>query len=431
MHASKRPRKRQRAAQALLGAFLLVGLAACGGADDGASQGANEKFTLTVNTFGNFGYEPLYRKFEQSHPNITIKERVSEYNAHHQQLNTHLASRSGAADVEAVDEGFIVGFKAQPQNFANLLDHGAGDLKSRWLPWKWEQSLTADGKQIGLGTDVGGLAMCYRADLFKAAGLPSDREAVSKLWPDWSSFISTGTRFESAGTGVKFFDAGTNVFNAMVAQLPEAYFNRQDQLVIESNAPLKQAWDMTLQAVQAKQSAKLTAFSPQWNAGFQKGTFATVTCPAWMRGYIEQQAPKTTGKWDVATVPGNSGNWGGSFLTVPAQGKHVKEAYELAAFLTSPESQLAVWEEVGNLPSAPELYTDPKVSEFTTPFFSNAPLGELFTTAAKNLQPQYQGPKHGQVRQQVENAIRRVEAGQQQPDAAWQQAIKDAQRIVG
>ena len=53
--------------------------------------------------------------------------------------------------------------------------------------------MSADGKtQIGLGTDVGGLAMCYRTDLFEKAGLPTDRDAVSKLWPTWDDFINVG-----------------------------------------------------------------------------------------------------------------------------------------------------------------------------------------------------------------------------------------------
>ena len=122
----------------------------------------------------------------KAHPNVTVKELQQEYNQHHQQLAQHLAAGSGAADIVAIDEGFIVQFRSTPDKFVNLLDLGAADLKDSYLPWKWAASLSADGKtQIGLGTDVGGLAMCYRKDLFKAAGLPTDRDQVSAMWPDW------------------------------------------------------------------------------------------------------------------------------------------------------------------------------------------------------------------------------------------------------
>ncbi len=60
-----------------------------------------------------------------------------------------------------------------PDKFVNFQDHGSNDEKDQWLDWKYDQATTADGADtIGLGTDVGGLAMCYRSDLFEKAGLP-------------------------------------------------------------------------------------------------------------------------------------------------------------------------------------------------------------------------------------------------------------------
>ncbi len=49
-----------------------------------------------------------------------------------------------------------------------------------------------------------------------------------------------------------------------------------------------------------------------------KGTFATILAPAWMMDYIKQQAPDTSGKWDIAALPGGGGNQGGTQLTVPS-----------------------------------------------------------------------------------------------------------------
>jgi cellobiose transport system substrate-binding protein len=417
-----------------IGALLLVGILAASCGSDGGSQGgdaAPQKVRLVVNTFGTFGYKDLYKQYMQQHPNVTIVENVSEYNQHHQQLATRLAAGNGAGDLVGIDEGFIVQFRSQPQNFANLLDFGAGELKDRWLPWKWEQSLSADGKtQIGVGTDVGGMAMCYRTDLFEAAGLPTGRAEVSKLWPDWNAFIQTGQRFAAAGTDAKFIDSGTQMYNAILGQQTESYYDKQNQPVFATNPSVQTAWSTTMQAVQAGLSANLITFSPQWNSGFQKSAFATLPCPAWMMGYIQGQAPKTKGRWDVAAVPGGSGNWGGSFLAVPKQSKNAKAAYDLAAWLTAPEQALYVFKQTGNLPSQPQLYSDAAVTSFKNPFFNDAPVGEIFTGAARSLQPQYQGPRHGQIRQQIERAVQRVEQGKQDPDAAWQQALKDAEKAA-
>ena len=411
----------------VVAAFLLVVvLTAC--TSNGKSQSAaNHKIRLVVQLFGDFGYDDLYKQYEASHPNIQIAEQKAEYAAHHQQLAQHLAAGSGAGDVAAIEEGFIAQFKATPDKFYNLFDFGAGSLASQWLPWKWAQSLSADGKtQIGLGTDVGSLAMCYRKDLLHKAGLPSDRDAVSKLWPDWASYIATGRKFMAANTGAKWFDAGANIYAAVLGQQPQGYYTPDNQLQLNGPGP-KAAWDTAIQGVEAKLSAGLAAFSTDWNTGFQKGTFATVTCPAWMLAYIKNQAPKTAGLWDVASIPGRGGNWGGSFLTVPKQSKHPREAYDLAKFLTSPDSQKYLFTKNGTLPSEPALYDDPAVKSFKNPFFSGAPVGEIYTTAAKTLQPQYQGPKAGAIRTAFTNAILTVEQGKKTPDQAWQQGLKDAQ----
>jgi cellobiose transport system substrate-binding protein len=418
-----------------LGAVFLAAVvaAACSSGGGGSSGGnaGNEKTRLTVGTFGDFGYKPLYQKYMQEHPNISIVEHVAEYNVHHQTLQTRLAAGTGADDIVAIDEGFIVQFKSQPDKFVNLLDVGASSIKDRWLPWKWAQSMPNDKTQIGLGTDVGGLAMCYRKDLFQKAGLPTDRRQVSALWPDWSSYISVGRQFEARKTGAHWFDASTQVYNAMLAQAPQGYYSPDNALVIDTNPAVKQAWDTTVQAVSAGESAKLASFSPQWNTGFKQGTFATLTCPAWMMGYIQDQAPTTSGKWDIASVPGGGGNWGGSFLAIPKQSKHQKEAYDLAAWLTAPEQELAIFKSTGNLPSQPKLLDDPAVQSLTKSFFSGAPVGQIFAASAKSLQPQYLGDKNGPVRQAVENALRRVEQGRQSSEAAWAQAVADAKKVAG
>jgi cellobiose transport system substrate-binding protein len=391
-----------------------------------------EKIQLTINDFGVFGYKPLFAEYQQSHPNIEIVESVNEYNTHHSNLINHLAAGGGAADIEAVDEGFIAQLKARPDQFANLLDFGAGQLEQNYAAFKWHGSLSADGKkQIGLGTDVGGLAMCYRTDLFAKAKLPTDPAAVGALWPTWDKYVETGIKFKAAGTGAAFFDAATNLYNGQVFQLEKAYYEPgTNEVIVDKNPGIKAAWDLTMKAIAQGLSAKLVAWQPDWVTAFQKGSFATITCPAWMQGYIKEHAPTTSGKWNIAAVPGAAGNWGGSWLTIPAQGKHQKEAYELAAFLTAPAQQVRVFKTVGNFPSAIPAMQDPSVQDFKDPFFNNAPTGKIFGESAVNLKPQFQGEKHGPIRKAIEDGITRVEQGRQKPDESFAQSLKDAARAA-
>ena len=145
----------------------------------------------------------------------------------------------------------------------------------------------------------------------------------------------------------------------------------------------KVAWDTATKVVASGLSANLKPFTPEWNAGMKNGAFATIPCPAWMQAYIKEQAPNSAGKWDIAQPPGGSGNFGGSFWTIPAQGKHVEEAYKFVEWLIQPAQQIRIFKEVGNLPSQPALYKDTAILDFKNEFMSNAPVGQFFACTAE------------------------------------------------
>jgi cellobiose transport system substrate-binding protein len=418
-----RPKALAIGCAALATAMVLSG---CG--SDTASGG---KTKLTIGLFGNFGYSELLKEYASKHPDIEITDRTASYSDHHKNLAAHLATNNGAADIEAVDTGYINQFKATPDKFVDFHTKGGDRLKDRWLPWKWEASLSKDGKQIGYGTDIGGLAICYRRDLLEKAGLPADRDQVAALWSTWQDFMAVGKRFQAnAPEGVKWFDGGPTVLNAIVGQASVGYYDKSDKITVGDNKEIKQGWDLVVDGVQAGLSSKLLYSTPVWNTGFKQGQFATVTCPAWQMAKIKDQAPDAAGKWDVTSVPGGGGNWGGSYLTVPKQGKTVDKAVELAAWLTAPEQQARVFTTSGLLPSTPKLYDDPAIVNYQNPYFNNAPVGKLFTDAAKKLQPQYQGPKAGDVQTAIGNAMQRVEQGKQSGEESWRQFVGDVQKLT-
>jgi cellobiose transport system substrate-binding protein len=434
---TRRRRSRRLAAVALAAVAVLAATTACGddSGDDAGANGGN--ITLTVDLFGEqgFGYQKLYEQYMKDNPKVKIVERgkgmgLGDYNT---RLTQWIASNQGAGDVVALEEGTIVQFKAQKDNFVNLLDHGAAELQGNFLPWKWEQALTSDGTLLGLGTDVGSMAMCYRKDLFQAAGLPAERDQVSALWPTWEKFIEVGQTFAGKDKKAKFVDAATNVFNTVLAQNAGAgtgytFFDKSDKLVLSENPDVKAAWDTTVAMINANLSAGLQSFSDQWTTGFKQAQFATIACPAWMTGVIQGNAGDgAAGKWDIAKAPGNGGNWGGSFLAVPKQSKNPAEAAKLAKFLTNPESQIEAFNTVGNLPSSTKALEDAGVLAKKNEYFSNAPTGQIFAAGAKDLKPIYLGSKNQTVRDAVENALRSIEQKQRTPDEAWQDALKNGE----
>ncbi|MEV5823863.1 extracellular solute-binding protein [Micromonospora harpali] len=428
-------RRRRLAAIALASVAMIATTSACGSDDEGSGS-SDDPIKLVVDVFGDqgFGYDELYKQFESEHPNIKIEQRgkglgLGDYNT---RLTQQITAGAGAGDVVALEEGTIVQFYAQAGKFVNLADHGANDLKANFLPWKWEQGTTPDGTVLGLGTDVGSMALCYRSDLFKAAGLPTDREEVGALWPTWDQFIATGQKFVAADKKHKFVDSATNFYNVVLMQTAGngtgyTYYDKSNKLVIGENPDVRTAYDLSTKMIAAGLSNNLQSFSNEWNAGFKNGTFATIACPAWMTGVIKGQAgDSAAGKWDVAKAPGNGGNWGGSFLAVPKSSKHPKEAAELVKFLTSAKGQIEAFKKVGNLPSSPQALTDPAVADSTNEYFTNAPVGKIFAAGASDLKPVYLGPKNQAVRTAVENTLRAVEQGKPAAEQ-WEAALKNGE----
>ncbi|MFG2059859.1 ABC transporter substrate-binding protein [Micromonospora sp. NPDC048871] len=417
-----------RLAAATFAAVIAVGgLAACGNDDDdNTSAEGGKPAKLVVDTFGEMGYDELVKQYEQQ-TGIKIELRkTAQLRDYRPKLVRYLATGKGAADVTALEEGILNEFKANSRNWVDLTTL-VDDHSKEYLPWKWELGKAADGRLIGLPTDVGSLAVCYRKDLFQAAGLPTERDQVSALWPDWSGFHKAGQTYKQA-TGKGFIDSITAVSNGVLFQQgSDLFYDKENNVIAKDSPAVKAAWDTATSMVDI--SAKAETWSPAWNAGFKQGTFAATFCPSWMLGIVEENSGEgNKGKWDVASVPGGGGNWGGSWLAVPEQSKHQKEAAKLAEFLTNASGQIAAFKAAGPLPTNLEALKNEEFLSYTNEYFSGAPTGKIFGESVSKIEPVHLGPKHQAVKENAfEPAMRAFENGRASKDEAWAQFVKDAE----
>ncbi|MGW2379330.1 ABC transporter substrate-binding protein [Streptomyces sp. NPDC001658] len=416
------------AAVASLGAGLLAGCADDGKDEDSSSQGGGSgKTKITLGLFGSFGFEEagLYAEYEKLNPKIDVQQTVIERNEnYYPPLVNHLTTDSGLQDIQGVEVGNI---NEVANNYADkLVDLSKYGKESDYLPWKWQQATTEGGQTIGLGTDVGPMAICYRKDLFQAAGLPTDREEVAKLWEgDWAKLVETGKRFKSkAPEGTTFMDSPGGLLNAIIASEKERYYNAAGDVIYKSNPAVKNAFDLTAEAGEEGLVGNQTQFQPAWDTTIANGKFAAMSCPPWMLGYIESKSkPENAGKWDVAAPP-KAGNWGGSFLAVPKSGKNAEEAAKLAAWLTAPEQQAKLFAKRGSFPSAQTAYDLPLVTGAKNKMTGDAPIGQIFAPLAKESPIQVIGPKDQIIQQGLsDNGVALVTQGKS-PKEAWDNAVK-------
>ncbi|WP_367129404.1 ABC transporter substrate-binding protein [Saccharothrix sp. HUAS TT1] len=408
---------------------VLALVAACTPGGGGGGGGDGKSFDFW--SFSAINQKLTVDAYQAKHPDIKINlTEVGTSTETAQSLTTALAGGK-VPDLVLIQGDNLPQFVQQPQNFVDLRTLGADDIEGDYLDWVWGQSVAEGGEVLGVPTDVGGMAVAYRTDLFAAAGLPTDRDAVSALWPTWDAFIETGKRYKAA-TGKAFTDnAATSVFYQAVNQVSEKYYSADRKLIYSTNPQVKAAFDLGIKAATAGITSGQSSFESAWSAGMAQGQYAAVSAPSWMLNSIRSTAPDTKGKWDIAKIPGASGNWGGSYLAIPKRAKNPEAAWNYIKEMQSPQGQLEHFARVGALPSTPSVYTDDQLTGEKDPFFSDAPTGRIYTDSLLGLKPFYIGPDSAAIGQEFLNAITNVEQSGGDPTTAWDDAVRNIKTAIG
>ena len=403
---------------------------------------------LKVETFGDVIQPALVADYRKLHPEIKLSIKKSDLDAlNGTSLYTQCAAGgAGNPDIAAVEISYSGYWRSYPQCFTDLRtlrtsvgNKSATELKKDYLPWRWEQGVGYNDSVIGIPTDVGGLEVAYRWDLFKSKGLPYKRADVSKAWNTWPKFIEFGKKYMAKVSAadkkknIGFMDNVATIYAAMMNQGTQKYYKNNGtdagQLVFKTNPQVKLAFNTTIDAGKAGIGTRIGQFSSDWNVGMTKGTFAVMLAPAWMMDYIKGQAPTTKGKWDIADIPGGGGNQGGSQLTIPKGAKHKQEAWDFISWYLAPAQQLKVFQIYGLFPSTPSLYTDPDLVGFKDPFFNNAPTGAIYADGVKKLKPIFEGKLQRCIDMAMGSAISLVINGKEKvPSKAFATGIAAADK---
>ncbi|MES9508621.1 MULTISPECIES: ABC transporter substrate-binding protein [unclassified Streptomyces] len=434
-------RRRRAAVLATTGltipALLLTGCSSDSDTSGSTGPDANGNITLTVADFGQFGYKEagLFAKYHELHPNITVKEDVTaDEKIYYPKLLQQLNSGSGLADIQGIEVGRIK--EITDTKADSFVDLGKVIDVGDWVSWKAKQATAPSGAVIGAGTDIGPMSLCYNTDLFKKAGLPTDRaEVAKKVAGGWEDYLKLGEEYKKkAPAGTYFMDSASAMFNAVVSSNAKQYYDESGKPVYKESPSVQQGWNLAAEVASKKLSQGLAQFDTNtWVPALRKGTIATVACPAWMAGQISANAGEgNKGKWDITTAPGaTAANWGGSFLAVPKSGKNVEEAGKLVKWLTAPEQQAAVFKAIGVFPSNKGAYDLPDVKNAKLPYFNDAPIGQIYADEAKSIPEAVLGPKDGVIKDTISTQITNMEQRGTSPDKAWKAATDAIDKAIG
>lgn len=413
----------------LLTLSALTSSTSCRASSEALERANPEEQTilLDVAVFDAMGVRQLIRQWERAHPGVTVELQSGSWIAQNEDLLDGFDSY--APDIVTVEGAYTYRAFSQPDQFVDLRAYGADELRQDFVTWRWDQGVhERSGRVLGIPTDLGGLAIAYRVDLFAQAGLPTEPDEVAALWPDWESYLETGNRFQEVST-VSWIDHASWLFSGLVSQHPRQFSHTIEGGRFIPGEGLQRAWDIATDATGL--SANVTIMSPgAFSPASPSPQFATTIAPAWLTTHIKGTAPEVEDLWAIAPVPGRNGNWGGSQLAIPMGAEHPELAWDLISFLSTASSQLEILEKHGNFPSRSDIYAIDDVSNMTDPFFNDAPVFEIYSEAIAATQGATSTAYDRPIQVAFDSALNRLLSGELNELQAWRHAIRLVEQSI-
>ena len=418
--------------------FMMAGsLTACGGAKEpeqdagtestGGEESSSDAIELEMWCWQSSIHEELVAEVEQAIPGVRVN--VNKFNSENmeEKVLTALASDSPLPDILVMDD-WISNVMPSADKFNNLLDEPfqAEQYKDQYVEWKWNNAMTGDGeKLIAIPIDAGPTAMYYRADLFEAAGLPSEPEEVAELMSDWDGALEAAKQMKEK-TGVCMFDFTKNLFLMMISQQEEGLINKNDEFIGDQDH-IKEAFYKAAEFSDYVFGMP-DMYGTEWGAAMNNGDVAAYCGAVWTLEMLKNTAPDTAGQWRFTRMPGGPANNGGSCMGIPVTSEHPEEAFEVILWLQNAQNQLIALETESLFPTNLEAVDSPEVVK-EDEFFGGQKINEIFVDAVKNVPTQYRGLNYTAFRQYFYDELMLVQDAGKNVDEAWEDALKGCEAL--
>ncbi len=369
--------------------------------------------------------------FNKKQTKVGVKFEKKDYDSTHKSLLTSMAAGSGAPDVCAIEIGYVGAF-SKKGGLADMLQapFDAGQFKNDVVEYKWKQGTSPDGRLVCMPWDIGPGACWIRTDLFEKAGLETDPDKLHariKTWDDWFQ-LGEDLRKKLPNTAL-VADAFQDVYNPLLEQQGHGWFDG-NKLLFEEKAtkPLQRA----VEARKRKIDANIVWWGAEWETGLKKDAFAGMNIPCWEQTFLTRELSTYNGKWRIFKSPEGDWNSGGSFLSIPEQGKHKDAAWEFVKFsMCTAEGQNAIFKPSGIFPAFKPAWKDP-IYDQPVEFFGGQKAFRLWTDIASDVPGNVVSPNDQQAGSILGDEITKVNKQGKDPAQATKDAENEAvKRIRG
>lgn len=304
--------------------------------------------TPTTLTFWSWlgGQDKQVKMFMTKYPKITVKLlNVGAGGAQYNKLKAGLAAKSGLPDVAQVEFQYIPTFK-QLGALSDISKYVPANWLKQFPTWISDQVVDSKGGIYAVPQDSGPMGMIFRSDILAKNNI--------EVPTTWAEFATAAAALQKADKSVYLSDMimDSGNMNGLYWQAGARPFKMNSATSINiklNDAVTKKVSKFWGDLVAAGDLPLDPYWTTDWNAGYNKGKYASHIGAAWGMGVITGSAADTSGKWRVAPLPqwkaGDkiSGNWGGSTVAVMSTSKNQIAAAKFADWInTDPDAAYAL-----------------------------------------------------------------------------------------
>ncbi|HZL34062.1 MAG TPA: extracellular solute-binding protein [Tepidisphaeraceae bacterium] len=273
-------------------------------------------------------------------------------------------------------------------------------LSSRLAPW------SKDGVIFGVPHDVHPVTLCFRNDLFRAAGVPLVDDAGNSTVPTWRELHAKCLQFQAywhsrgypTRHAMELSDARSDVLDMMLLQ---RHVNLVDpDGTVHINDP-KVAQTLVFYVSLVSGEQRIGAEAPD-DGGLEyndiaQGNLCALLTPDWKISSMRQQLPGMAGKMRMIPLPrfdpgdAPTSSFSGTMIGIPRGARNPDESWKLIEFLYLSDAGLAERQRSGILPPLHEEWSRPEYHQ-SDPFFGNQKVMELYASLAPRVPVVYITP---------------------------------------
>jgi arabinosaccharide transport system substrate-binding protein len=333
---------------------------------------------------------------------INLKPSTLPYEDMHNKLLLSLQAGTGAPDLVDIEISRFGNYLKGDDSAIGLVDLASiiDKNKDQLMPQRVSVYSKA-GHYYGAPTHLGASLMFYNDSILKAAGVDIDKIQT------WDDFIAAGKQVTKGDVYMTMIDNYFQFF--LLAQMNGGGLMDKDGNLVLNQPANVEALQFIQGLIFKHKIAKINPGpgldSPESYAAINAGKMACVWAPEWFVGRFGPQIPDLSGKMRIRPIPpmkpggytAAMGGGTGTAITKQIAKEKLQTALDYLEFAKlSLQGNLAIWKILHFDPFRFDAYDDSSMND-PNPYFSNEKIMQVVKAEAKNLAPQYVGPKVPQV----------------------------------